>query len=670
MAGVPLNVQLFNSFLGSQQGIHSIILPDIFSSGGSQNVMIDKFARVLEINGYSKQNSSAFTTTNGDAALIRGLIPYRETTGGAIVRKLIFVIDDNADEWEVFVSTDNGATATRLESLASTGKIPSFAQYDQDLYVTNGTDQPRKYDGSSWSTTGLTQSPTITASASSSSGNITGTVQYKLVSLVAGVRQNGSVGSTLLTVENKQVSLSWTEDSNTSVDAYEIYRTTGTGTTFYYLTTLTGRATASYTDNTSDATILQNRILQEHGDPPPSGAYFAVPHKQRIWWLRTDSDPTKGWWSDPGIPESVYGENFLDFSDSETVGDQITGAVGNYQGLLIVFTEKAVWTVSGTGLIIGDITDWTKIRTNAQAGASGRSMVRIPAGSKYTDAQGQFQTLSIAAVAYFTPLGDIRIFDSDNDLIISHPVKDLLATFNYTERAKIHVLEDHANGQVIWFFPTGSSGECDTAVAWNYKYGVWYEWTPMPFGASCWLDTSTTPALLLTGEGTTSKGGYIYSFLDSTANSFDGTAIKAQWMTKTLYGINDQGQPALSNRKRYRWIDVLFKLIQSTSITVEWLNGAATDDASAIGSVTITPAADSILTADGSTILTADGSSILVALQSAQVKAFLSDSNDHYLHDEGIRLRIGTNGLTAPWALEAMNLAFQVLPGLKHRDQL
>ena len=57
---VPLQLLLIDAFLGSQEGIHSIILPNIFSSGGSKNVYIDKFGRVTQIEGYSRNNQTAF----------------------------------------------------------------------------------------------------------------------------------------------------------------------------------------------------------------------------------------------------------------------------------------------------------------------------------------------------------------------------------------------------------------------------------------------------------------------------------------------------------------------------------------------------------------------------------------------------------------------------------
>jgi hypothetical protein len=666
----PLQVQLFDAFLGVQEGIHSIILPDIFSSGGSKNVYIDKFGRVVQIDGYTKQNSSAFTTgTGASAARIRSLIPYRATEGGSITRKLLFVLDDGVNEWEVWVSDDNGATATLLVDEGSTpvGIPADAAQFGDDLFITTGKTQPLIYDGTTIADTGLTQSPTPTAAESSNSGNLLGTYLYKLVSVIDGERQQGSASSTPILVSNKQMDISWTADADTDVDGYEIYRTTGTGTVFYYLTSIDGRTTVVYTDNTGDTTLLENRVLEEHGDAPPSGSYFCEPHKQRMWWLRTDALPTRGYWSDPGNPESVYGQSYLNFSDSETVGDVITGALGNYEGLLVVFTEKAVWTVSGTGAVIGDIVDWTKTRTNAQTGCvSHRSAVRIPAGSKYSDQTGQVQTTSVSSIAYFTPLGDIRLFDGDNDLIVSHPMRDTLREFNYEQRAKIHVLVDSANEQAIWFFPSGSSGEPDKAVAWNYRFGVWYEWPTMPFSASCVVDSATDAAIMLVGEATTSKGGYIYKFLDGS--SFDGSNIPAQWMTKTLYGVNEEAQPAMSNRKRWRWVDMLFRINNDIDLTVEWLAGNAPDNANALGSLTVEPDASALLTADGSTIETADGSTIILASETAQIKAILKTGSD-YLHDEGIRLRIGANSTQGGWALEAFQLAYQILPGLGRRFQ-
>jgi len=414
---------------------------------------------------------------------------------------------------------------------------------------------------------------------------------------------------------------------------------------------------------------VSHRVLEEHGDNPP-WAWFCEPHKQRMWWLRTDDHPTRGYYSDPGKPESVYENAFLNFSDSETVGDIITGAVGNYEGLLVVFTEKAVWTVSGTGAVIGDITDWSKVRTNAQIGSvASQSAVRIPAGSKYSDQLGQLQTTQVSTIAYFTPLGDVRLFDGNNDVVISHPMRNTLREFAYTERKKVHALLDHENEQVIWFFPAGNNGECTQACCWNYRYGVWYEWPDMPISAAGIVDTETDAEMLLGGESQITKGAFIYKFFDPSLTSFDGDEISSRWMTKTIYGLDQEGLQAISHKKRWRWADWLFRVNQGIEIVVEWLTGESEDEAAPLYSIVIDPSAGTLVTSNGSTILTADGSSILLSRQTAQIKTLLHNPEGVYMYDEGIRLRIGATGTDGGWALEGMRLAYQLLPGLKRRDQ-
>jgi hypothetical protein len=671
---VPLKVQLFDAFLGTQEGIHSIILPDIFSSGGSMNLFIDKYGRAKKIHGYSKANATAVTTDTGASATrLRNLAAYRQTEGGTLTRQLLGVFDDGTNEWELYYSTNDGANWTFIfdAGSGSAGQIADFAQFGDELYITNGKIAPRLWDGSSLTTAGATQSPTPTAAESSSVGNLLGTYKYKLVTVKSdGSRGKGSVTSNVLVIQDKQVDLTWAADADTDVVGYEVYRTTGTGNVFYFTSYVDGRTTVAFTDNEHDLTILESRVLQEHGDAPPT-AYFCEPHKSRMWWLRTDAAPTRAYWSDPGDADSVLGENFLDFADSETIGDQITGALGNFEGRFVVFTERAIWTVSGTGQVIGNIVDWTRTRTNAGIGCvHHRSAVRVPAGSKYPDQNGEIQLTKTASIAYVTPLGDIRLFDGDNDIIISHPVKDTLAEFNYAQRAKTHAVIDSTNAQIIFFIPTGNSGEPDKAVVWNTRWGVWYVWDPMPFSSSVEVETSSDAALLLTGQADPAEGGYCYNFFSPTALSFDGDNIEAVWMTKTLHGVNEEKQPAFSNRKRWRWADFLFAVNQDVDLTVEWLAGASPNNAAALGSKTISPAASYLLTADGDRITSLSGDALTVSLSSAQAKALLHTQDGDYLHDEGIRLRVGDNASLGSWSLEAFTLAYQILPGLRRRDQL
>jgi hypothetical protein len=171
----------------------------------------------------------------------------------------------------------------------------------------------------------------------------------------------------------------------------------------------------------------------------------------------------------------------------------------------------------------------------------------------------------------------------------------------------------------------------------------------------------------LVGEALVSKGGYIYTFFDGT--SFDGSSIDARWMTKTLYGVNEQGLPALSHTKRWRWLDLLFRIDSDLTVNVAWFPGHVPDSADPVGIAVVDPSSESLITLDGSTILTADASEIEVAISSAQEKILLHMENQSYFHDEGLRLLIYSIDSAGSWALEGMQLAYQILPGLKRRSQ-
>ena len=684
----PIQTQVFSVFMGTQEGIHSVALPAIYSSSGSRNLWIDKLGRAKKILGYSKQNSSAVTTNTGSAATrLRALRAYRQT-GASFTRQLLGVFEAAASEYELWYSTNDGDSWTFIVDLGSgsVGSIPDFAQVNNTLFFANGVVAPRAWDGSSLSTAGPSaKSPTPTAAVNTASGQLNGTYTFKLVSIEAdGTRHPGSVTSNSLQYADEQCNLSWLADGDSDVTGYELYRTTGTGSTFYFVTFIDVRTTTSYTDNASDLDILENRSLQEHGDGPPTGSYFCEPHKQRLWWGRTNTNPRRVYWSDPGLPDQVGIDNYIDFTDQGSVGDVITALSGDYQGALVVFCERSIWTVSGTGQIVSDntaigVSDWTRTKSNAVTGAvSHRSVVQIPAGSVYTDSSGDNVTTGSVMEAYFTPLGDIRLFDGNNDVIISTPVKETLKTFLYAQRDKIHAVHDVENAHVVWFWPgpttSGDQAESNQAVVWNYRWGVWYVWPNMPMSASTTIETATDTQIVLTGEAQTSKGGFCYKFFNG--DSFDGSNIPARWMTKVIYGTDNSWsvrspQNMMAYIKRYRWLDIIAEAESDVTLTIEWMSGASSDEAVARGgaSQSIEPLGLQLITADGNGIQTVAGSNITLPFDSVQKIINLEGTSGDFIEDVGCRIRISDDAQNGSWSLEGMTLGYQVLPGATRRLQ-
>ena len=679
----PIQTQVFTVFMGTQEGIHSVALPAIYSSSGSRNLWIDKLGRAKKILGYSKQNSSAVTTnTGGSATLIRALRPYRQT-GASFTRQLLGIFDDGSDEYELWYSTNDGVAWTFIADLGSgsVGSIPDFAQVDNTLFFANGVVAPRAWNGSSLSTAGpASKSPTPTAAVNTSSGQLNGSYTWKLISVDGSeTRTAGSTTSNVIQLQDEQANLSWTADSDTDITGYELYRTTGTGTNFYFVTFIDGRTTASYTDNASDLDVLSNRLLEEHGDAPPTGSYLCEQHKQRLWWGRTDANPRRVQWSDPGQPDQVGINNYLDFTDQSSVGDILTALYGDFEGMLVAFQERSIWTVSGSGQIVSDIMGWVRTKSNAVTGTvSQRSVIAVPAGAVYTDASGMTATTSRVMLSYFTPLGDIRLFDGQNDIIISTPVKETLKTFLYAQRTKIHAVHDIENGHVVWFWPGpvigGDTAECNQAVCWNYRWGVWYVWPTMPMAASTTVDTASDTQLILTGEAQTSKGGFCYEFF--SGDSFDGSNIPARWITKVIYGQDTSWttrttQSLMAYLKRWRWLDIIAEADTDVTLTVEWMSGNSSDDAVSDGAASraLAPIGLQLITADGNGIETASNSDIVVPYDSVQKIMNLEGNTGTYTEDVGLRIRISDDAANGSWSLEGMTVGYQLLPGATRRLQ-
>lgn len=667
----PLQVQQIGRFAGTHEGVNIVTLPEIYSAGGSYNIWMDKFGRIQSIPGYTSVYSSGLGAGGTDVTCI---YPFIKSDG---TRHMIAAVDDdptNPTTREIGVSTDGGATWTFYsKNMTATATQPTTdwsdfpfdsALFNGKLYFTNpkagvGADGPFYWDGSAMKRNGVwvtDQSPTVTATAGSSgTGRLSGNYMVRLVSKLSdGTESKASAVSNIEQCSDSNIAYSWTADSDTNVVGYDVYRTTGNGKVYYFVDYVDGRTTTSYTDNVPDGVIETKKVLERHGDVPLQGVTFCEVFKQRMWWLR-DEDNSKfyAYWSDVGDPESVYAENFLKFDDGPqhddpTVG--ITGALGDFKDSLLVFTEGSIWRVTGTGRVINRVPDWSRELTNATTGTvADRSIVRVPEGARFIDQSGESVETSTETVAYFTPFGDIRLFDGDSDVIISTPMNDVLAAFNYAtlSRHRINACHDRARQQIIWTFAVTGSSSPSKSVVWNYKHGVWFEWQNTPFFGIIEFST-TTDASVMYACGT---GIHVYEFF--TGTSFNGSAIASQWTSKPIFGALEEEtrvQEATVNTKRWRWADLILEQDDTDGPpSLYWITGLGP------GSETMTLTKQLSLPASGNM---------------AQHRVRLQDTSGQYVHGEAIKLRLYRSSSNSdPWQLSGINLAYQILPGLKRRNQ-
>ncbi len=662
MPPIPTTIQLFGGASGgSHEGLGALDVAEFYSSEDSINVYVEKsgpLGQVKKILGYLAQNASKITTdTGGSATKVVGLLPYRSMSGGTTTRHLLAVVDDGTNEYEVHKSTNSASTWAFLKELGTTvGLIPDSAQMDNDLFLTDGKGTPQQYNGTTMANVGGTQSPTPSASATGK-GALRGAYRYKLLSLKANkARQIGSALSAEVRVEDTKMTVTWSADADGTVIGYELYRTTGDGLTFYRVDYIDGRTTTSYVDNTSNENVLQGITLEEHGDPPIAGMYFVEAHKQRMWWGRTDANPRRVWYSDPGDADSVYEDNnFLEFTDARSASDQVTGMTGNFTDALVVWQEYSVWAATGTGEVVNNVTDWTRWRTSASMGTvSHRSVAEVPAGAKFPGIDGSIVTIDGPVLAYFTPFNTINILIPSGgdygDQIISFPKEDFLASVQFQYRHLVVCEHDKARGHIRWYFPHGSSQTVNNkGVQWDYRHGTWSELSDAPFACAATIEKTNEAEVLLTGEARVATGGLVYQNWSGNSANGSGNNITADFWTKGFFGKDQNGRPLVEQRIQWHWVEpVTGAAASQLFLSVFWYDGY--DNAGA----------------------TARGTNAAIDMQGSNAthvvnRVDLLDSSGDLMTSRGIRVRFTDTADDAAWTLPVFALAYKVLPGLVER---
>lgn len=139
---VPVGDKSFNGGLnstGSPLSLNNNESPDL------QNVDFDKFGSILKRNGYTALNTSAITNSpNSD-----GLHWFEYVSGGNSTYKLINVADGKLWKMDDLDGTWDDITGGLTITADS---FCDFENFLNEVYITNGTDAPFKWDGSTAAT--------------------------------------------------------------------------------------------------------------------------------------------------------------------------------------------------------------------------------------------------------------------------------------------------------------------------------------------------------------------------------------------------------------------------------------------------------------------------------------------------------------------------------------
>jgi len=668
---IPVQTQNFVASGGDMESQGVLSLAESFSSADSKNVHIDKLGRIKKVLGYTIQNSTSVTTdTGGDDTLCHAL--WIDEASG----HLVGIFHDGVayggavsiDEYEVWRSnTGDGATWTFLRELTSSSfyDLPDAANFRGELFIATPRQTAQVYNGTTLADAGGTQGNTATASEGAV-GHPDGTYEFKVIPMTGNSRGLASAVSTAIQVAEHAITLSWTSHGG-STTGVEVYATTGTGLEFYFAGYADGNTVTAFTYDLTDIELLFNRPLDEHGEAPPAGAFLVEEHKNRLWWARVDDGANRIYWSSPNDGDSVGVNSFFLIQSVHRGSTNITALLGNYKDSLFSFTEWGITRISGSGQILaGDgIPDWRLTPTSSSTGtASHESVVRVPAGARYLNRDGEVVETSEVLIAYLAGDNTIRLFNGESDFVISHPKADWLLTVERLSRILCWVEHDVLNEELTWYVYRGQGGE-ETAlgslsegITWNYRWGTWSEITHRPF--TCGVTQSTgNRQRLLTGtnqaiSGTGSAVGKVY--LNKSGNNYAGSTnnIDAEYWTKPLVGVDENGGGLIGKTKRWRRLRLVTEaLAAAQDLTIEWFSGYANSRATAIGSATV----------DMDT--SARTSVGLAATAGEENKVDLKSSDGSYLHSTAMRLKLSDDADDAAWGVEGFAIEYQVLPGEK-----
>lgn len=189
-------------------------------------------------------------------------------------------------------------TATLINDL-HTESTASFARTPAgELFIANGIDRPRKWDGfaSSAVVAGL-DAPTTAATVTEDTGGASGTGLYTMAVRFGDAYGNYSNLSPITEVTTSGVNkeFNWSSipvasgtDSSSRVTLRQLFRTAvGDADVYYLVTTINDNSTTTYTDQLSDATLVQNAELPVLNDDDTLNANrFGVPpmNKAVVVW--------------------------------------------------------------------------------------------------------------------------------------------------------------------------------------------------------------------------------------------------------------------------------------------------------------------------------------------------------------------------------------------------
>lgn len=334
------NIFILNDFSGGLNTKLSPIDLDKSQSDIAQNVRYDTQLKAL-----TKRDKTLVYGTASATNPILGLHRFYLSNGTKVL----------LTDYSNTIATGNDTTGafTSIFSLPQGSRRAQWLTWHNIAIMTDGFNEPVKYDGTSGSATYL---GALLATDSGSGSGITGTYTYKVSCYTTDFELSlGNPSNTIVmgghTVNLSMIPICTPTFLGETVIGRHIYRT-GAGDSTYKLITggTIDNVITTLTDSTADGsrtTLLAPTTISA----PPMGR-LSIIHDNRLWIANDPNHPSRIYYSEDSSHDVFLPTSFLDIRQND--GDEITFAQ-NVLGVLTIGKTNSIQKVYTTG---DPSTDW------------------------------------------------------------------------------------------------------------------------------------------------------------------------------------------------------------------------------------------------------------------------------------------------------------------------
>ncbi len=500
-----------------------------------------KYERTLILDNESPDCANV-VFSDGAVATRGGSTKLNTTAVGSYTCDGLFTRHDN-DGNATMVAWYNGtmyalATTTftavaSATSLYSAGVAVYGAEYENYLFMGNGSGYPYKYGGSGDTFTrhGIpAPTTTLTAGTATTGTALTGEYRYAITYVNSGlVESDISPVTSTLTVASQNIALTSIPVAPQSfgVNARNIYRTETSGVTYKRVATLNDNTTTTFEDAIADAS-LGVTAPTDQGVPPNYSAICY--HQGRLFCLDPATNLIK--YSEIGNPYVFKSTSFLRVGDNTF---DIPTAISVYDNSILIICKLNPWMLYMEST---DPTDWRVVRVKANYGTrSPRSIFTFNNQLMFAATESD-QFVGFAAISGQTISPSASLLTSS--AIISEMQSDKISP-DMDDIGQLSKISSIVFKNRAYIAVSYGAGITENNRIYVYDFSV----TRVKDQVSSWVPyTGLSPECFTIYNNklyfaSSLADGFIHQLETSTYND-NGTAINSYYATKEYVGISGE----------------------------------------------------------------------------------------------------------------------------------